>query len=221
MSQGRWTEVDQYIEGLFIPTDPAFQAALSDSANAGLPPIHVAPPQGKFLAILARSIGAKRILEIGTLGGYSTLWFASALPAGGKVITLEASPKHAQVATANIARGGKSGLVDLRLGPALDTLPVLAQEGAGPFDMVFIDADKENCAAYFDWALRLTRPGSLIITDNVVRRGAVIEPDNPDTMVQGVRHFNSIAAAEPRVMATVIQMVGSKGHDGMCVALVL
>jgi predicted O-methyltransferase YrrM len=215
-----WTAVDHYITDLFIPPDPALDAALEASDAAGLPPISVSPNQGKLLQLIAKIRGARTILEIGTLGGYSTIWLARGLPADGRVITLEYSPKHAAVATANIARAGLSGIVEVRVGAALETLPQLAAEGQGPFDFIFIDADKPNNAEYFRWALRLSRPGSVIITDNVVRDGAVIDPHSQDAAVQGVRRFNELVAGEPRVSATEIQTVGSKGYDGFAIALV-
>ena len=220
MSQEQWTAVDGYITDLFVPPDPALEAALHATAAAGMPLINVAPNQGQLLQILARSIGARAILEIGTLGGYSTIWLARALPPEGRLISLEADPKHAEVARANIARAGLAGVVEVRLGRALETLPHLAAEGHGPFDLVFIDADKPNTAAYFEWALTLTRRGSLIITDNVVRDGAVIDAHSADANVQGVRRFNARMAAEPRVIGTVLQTVGSKGYDGLAFAVV-
>jgi predicted O-methyltransferase YrrM len=220
MSQDQWTAVDRYITELFIPADPALDAALQDQAAAGLPPINVTPPQGALLQLLARAQGARAILEIGTLGGYSTIWLARALPPGGRLITLEADPQHAAVARANLARAGLAAVVEVRLGPALETLPALAAAGAGPFDLVFIDADKPNTAAYFAWALRLTRRGSLILTDNVVRDGAVVDAASADANVQGIRAFLAAQAAEPRVTATVLQTVGSKGYDGLAFALV-
>jgi predicted O-methyltransferase YrrM len=220
MSQEQWTAVDRYITDLFVPPDPALEAALQATADAGMPLINVAPNQGQLLHILARGIGARAILEIGTLGGYSTIWLARALSPGGRLISLEADPKHAEVARANIARAGLAEVVEVRLGRALDTLPQLAAEGHGPFDLVFIDADKANTAPYFEWALKLTRRGSLIITDNVVRNGAVIDAASPDSDVQGVRRFNAALAAEPRVTATILQTVGSKGYDGLAFALV-
>jgi predicted O-methyltransferase YrrM len=220
MTQDQWTAVDSYITDLFVPPDPALDAALRATADAGMPAISVAPNQGKLLHILALTLGAQAILEIGTLGGYSTIWMARALPAGGRLITLEADPKHAEVARANIARAGLADTVEVRLGPALDTLPRLVDEGRGPFDMVFIDADKSNTAAYFAWALKLARRGSLIITDNVVREGAVIDTGSTDPSVQGVRRFNAALAAEPRVTATMLQTVGSKGYDGLSIAIV-
>jgi predicted O-methyltransferase YrrM len=221
MSQNQWNQVDRYIADLFAPPDPALESALQATADAGMPLINVAPNQGKLLYILALALGARKILEIGTLGGYSTIWLARALPADGRLVTLEVDPKHAEVARANIAGAGLAEVVELRLGPAIDTLPKLAAEGQGPFDLVFIDADKVNTAAYFEWALKLARRGSLIIVDNVVRGGAVIDASSPDQSVQGVRRFNAALAAEPRVTATAIQTVGSKGYDGLAIATVI
>src|SRR5215211_7214006 len=221
MSKEQWTAVDDYITNLFVPPDPALAAAIQATSDAGMPLINVAPNQGKLLHILALATGARSILEIGTLAGYSTIWLARALPAGGKLITLEADPKHAAVARANIARAGLAEMVEVRIGKALDTLPQLAAEGHGLFDLVFIDADKPNTAAYFAWALKLTRRGSLIIVDNVVRDGAVIDEGRADASVQGVRRFNAALAAEPRVSATAFQTVGSKGYDGMAIAVVI
>jgi predicted O-methyltransferase YrrM len=220
MPQEQWTAVDRYITDLLLPADPALDAALEAQAAAGLPPINVAPNQGQLLQILARAMGARAILEIGTLGGYSTIWLARALPAGGRLISLEADPRHAEVARANIARAGLGAVVEVRLGPALETLPQLAAAGAGPFDLVFIDADKPSTADYFAWALRMTRPGSLIITDNVVRSGAVADAASADANVQGVRRFLAAQAAAPGVTSTVLQTVGSKGYDGLAFALV-
>ena len=215
-----WTAVDRYIVDLLVPPDPALDSALRASAAAGLPPIQVSPNQGKLLNLLARLQGARRILEIGTLGGYSTIWLARALPPEGRLVTLEADPKHAEVARSNLKRAGLAGQVDLRLGPALDTLPLLATDPAGPFDLVFIDADKASLADYFAWSMRLVRRGALIVVDNVVRNGAVIDAASPDPSVQGVRRFNDLLAAEKRVEATEIQTVGSKGYDGFALALV-
>ena len=219
MSQTVWTQVDDYIGGLLLPPDPVLDAALEASAAAGLPTIQVSAAQGKLLALLARSIGAKTILEIGTLGGYSTIWLARALPPDGRLISLEVNPTHAEVARANLARAGLSSAAEVRLGRAIDTLPTLADEGL-TFDFVFIDADKPSTPAYFEWALKLTRRGGLIITDNVVRDGKVIDADSDDPNVQGVRAFNAMLAAESHVTATIIQLVGSKGYDGMALALV-
>ena len=221
MTQEIWTAVDRYITDLFVPPDAALTAALQASQSAGLPTISVSPPQGKFLQLLARALGARAILEIGTLGGYSTIWLARAMPAGGRLITLEADPKHAEIARANIARAGLAGVVELRLGRALDTLPQLAAEGRGPFDLIFIDADKPSYADYFTWALKLSRRGSVIIGDNVIRKGAVLNPGaSDDPRVPGVLRFNELVAAEPRVSATVIQTVGGKGYDGFTMAVV-
>jgi predicted O-methyltransferase YrrM len=217
----QWTAVDRYITDLLVPPDSALDAALQASAAAGLPAINVAPNQGKFLMLLAQIQGARSILEIGTLGAYSTIWLARALPADGRLITLEADPKHAEVARANIARAGLANLVEVRLGPALETLPRLAAEGSGPFDLIFIDADKPGYPDYFRWALKLSRRGSVIVADNVVREGEVIDPASADPRVQAMRRFNEVLAAEPRVSATEIQTVGSKGHDGFALALVV
>ena len=221
MSQERWTAVEEYIAGLFVPPDPALDWALAESDAAGLPRIELAPNAGKLLHIIARMVQARRILEIGTLGGYSTIWLARALPPGGRLITLEADPSHAEVARTNIARAGLAEVVELRLGRALDALPRLAAAGAGPFDLIFIDADKPNNPDYLAWALRLSRVGSLIVIDNVVRSGAVIDDASPDPDVQGVRRMNEMLAAERRVSATAIQTVGSKGYDGFALALVI
>jgi predicted O-methyltransferase YrrM len=221
MIQEQWTEVDRYITDLLVPPDPALDAALQVSSAAGLPPIAVSPNQGKLLHLLARVQGARKILEIGTLGGYSTIWLARALPAGGRLITLEFNPKYAEVARGNIARAGLAGVVELRLGHALDTLPQLADEGCGPFDLIFIDADKQTYPDYFAWSLKLSRRGTLIIADNVVRNGAVADAANTDLNVQGARRFNELLAAEPRVSATIIQTVGSKGYDGFAFAVVI
>lgn len=220
MTAERWTAVDNYIDALFAPPDPILSAALDASARAGLPSIQVTANQGKLLSILARMVQACHILEIGALGGYSTIWLARSLAPGGKLITLEVDPQHAAVARANLKRAGLEDRAELRLGPALENLPRLAAEGLPPFDLVFIDADKSNLPAYFEWTLKLTRPGGLIIADNVVRDGAVADPQSKDPSVQGARRFNAALAAEPRVTATVVQTVGSKGYDGFAIALV-
>jgi predicted O-methyltransferase YrrM len=221
MSQVQWTAVDRYLTDLFVPADAALDDALAASAAAGLPPISVSPNLGKLLFLLARLQGARAVLEIGTLGGYSTLWLARALPAGGRVVTLEAESAHAEIARANIARAGLGDRVELRLGPALETLPQLAAEARGPFDLIFIDADKPSYPEYFAWALKLARRGSVIIADNVVRNGAVLDAGSADARVQGARRFNALVAAEPRVSATALQTVGSKGYDGFAIALVI
>jgi predicted O-methyltransferase YrrM len=225
MDQELWTAVDGYIAGHLLAIDPVLDAALRASREAGLSSGAVAPNQGKLLEILARSLGARRILELGTLGGYSTIWLARALPEGGRLISLEADPRHAEVARANIANAGLAGIVQVRVGPARETLPELFDEGAGPFDLIFIDADKANNPGYLGWSLRLSRPGTLIIADNVVRAGLIIDPDASDPRlgaggVQALRRFYELLAAEPRVSATAIQTVGSKGHDGFVLALV-
>jgi len=219
----KWTAVDQYLSSLFVPPDAALDAALEASRAAGLPAINVSPSEGKLLHLLARSHGAEKILEIGTLGGYSTIWLARALPAppNGNLITLEFNPTHADVARANIARAGLANVVDIRIGRAIDTLPSLESERAGPFDLIFIDADKPSNPDYLAWSLRLSRPGTLIIADNVVRGGDVLDAASDDASVRGIRRFNELLAAEPRVAATVIQTVGAKGHDGFALALVI
>ena len=220
MTPEQWTAVDGYINGLLVPPDPVLEAALQASVEAGLPAISVSPSQGKLLQLLAQIRQARNILEIGTLGGYSTIWLARALPAGGRLVTLELDPKHAEVARANFARAGLSSVIELRLGSALDTLPQLVAEGRGPFDFIFIDADKPGYPEYFKWALKLSRRGSVIIADNVVRNGAVIDANSTDPLVQGVRRFNQLLAAESRVSATEIQTVGSKGYDGFALMVV-
>lgn len=220
LMQDRWTAVDRYLTDLLVPSDASLDAALQANAAAGLPPHDVSPNEGRLLQLLARAQGARAILEIGTLGGYSTIWLARALPTGGRLVTLEADPKHAGVAWANIDRAGLGGVVELRVGRALDTLPRLAAEGRGPFDLIFIDADKQHNPEYLAWALKLSRRGSLIIADNVVRGGAVVDPATEDPSVQGVRRFVEMLADEPRCSATAIQTVGSKGYDGLVIALV-
>ncbi len=221
MSQETWNAVDQYYSGLLVKPDPVLDAALKASDAAGLPTISVAPNQGKMLFLLARLMGARRILELGTLGGYSTIWLARALPSDGRLITLEFESKHAEVARANIANAGLANMVEVRVGPALDSLPKLAAEGSGPFDLIFIDADKNNYPNYFTWALKLSRPGTLILADNVVRKGAVTDANSTDANVLGVRRMNELIAAEPRVTATAMQTVGVKGYDGLAFALVV
>jgi predicted O-methyltransferase YrrM len=220
MSQEQWNQVDRYITDLLVPPDRVLDAALEESTKAGLPAINVAPNQGKFLHLLARIQGARSILEVGTLGGYSTIWLARALPDNGRLVTLELDPKHAEVARKNIARADLDSVVELRVGKALDTLANLHSENKGPFDLVFIDADKENIPHYFAWALKLARRGSVIVVDNVVRKGAVAAPTSTDVNVLGVRRFNELVAKEPRVSATAIQTVGSKGYDGFAIVLV-
>lgn len=220
MTLARWTEVDDYFNGLLVGPDEALDAAVEASDGAGLPAIQVAANQGKLLNLLARLQGARTVLEIGTLGGYSTIWLARALPEGGKVVTLEADPAYAEVARANIERAGLADVVEIRVGRALDTLPELAEEGYGPFDVVFIDADKPSNPDYLAWSLKLTRPGSLIVADNVVRDGEVVDGTSDDPKVQGVRRYTELVAAEPTLSATALQTVGSKGYDGLMMALV-
>jgi len=221
MTQAKWEAVDRLLADLLVRPDQALTAALDANAAAGLPPIDVSPTQGKLLMLLAQIQQARTILEIGTLGGYSTIWLARALPPGGHLISLEADPRHAAVARENVARAGLAGWVEIRVGRALDTLPQIAAEGRGPFDLFFIDADKPSNPDYFAWALRLSRSGSLIIADNVVREGAVAAAANGDANVRGVRRFLELMAAEPRVSATAIQTVGCKGYDGFAIARVL
>jgi predicted O-methyltransferase YrrM len=221
MTQQLWTSVDDYITDLFVPFDPIMQETLATSQAAGLPSISVAPNEGKLLMLLAQLCGARTILEIGTLGGYSTIWLARGMASGGSLITLEASAKHAEIARLNIARAGLTNMVEVRVGPASQTLPKLAAEGRGPFDLIFIDADKEGYPEYLAWALKLARPGTLIIADNVIREGKILDPADNDPRVQGARRFNQLLADEPRVKATVIQTVGGKGHDGMAIAIVI
>jgi predicted O-methyltransferase YrrM len=220
MSKDQWTAVDRYLADTLVPPDPVLDAALRESAKAGLPAINVAPNQGKLLYLLALTMGAKNILEIGTLGGYSTIWLARALPGNGKLVTLEADAKHATVARSNLARAGVTDRVELILGRAIDTLPKLAHEGRGPFDLIFIDAEKPSVPDYFTWALTLSRPGSIIIVDNVVREGKVIDAASNDASVQGVRRFMEMLSKESRVTATAMQTVGVKGYDGFAIARV-
>jgi predicted O-methyltransferase YrrM len=221
VSENNWADVDRYIAGLFVWPDPELDAARAASDAAGLPAIEVSPPHGKLLMLLAKMIGAQRILEIGTLGGYSTIWMARALPADGKLVSLEADRKHAEIARKNIAAAGLGAKVDIRIGPALDTLPKLEAEAAGPFDLIFLDADKPNNPAYFQWALKLARLGSVIVADNVVRYGAVIDMESTDASVKGAQSFLRIVAEQKRVSATAIQTVGLKGHDGFAIAVVI
>ena len=215
-----WRCVDDYIGAALISEEEAQEETLAANARAGLPAIDVSPPQGKLLYLLACAIGARRVLEIGTLGGYSTTWLARAVGEGGTVVTFEVDAHHAEVARANIAREGMSARVDLRVGPALEMLPQLESERAAPFDLAFIDADKPNNAAYFDYALELSRRGALIIVDNVVREGAVADTSAVDAGAQGARALFDAVAAEGRVEATAVQTVGAKGWDGFLIARV-
>lgn len=223
MNQKQWTAVDKYLADLFIAPDETLDGALEASNDAGLPAIQVSAHQGKLLYLLARISAAKRILEIGTLGGYSTLWLARAIPAaadGGRLVTLEAAPIHADVARANIARAGFAGVVDVIVGPAIETLPKLAAGREAPFDLIFLDADKTGYPDYLPWCLTLSRPGTVIVADNIVRQGAVANADSTDASVRGVRQFNELIAANPRLEATAIQTVGTKGYDGFVIAVV-
>ena len=221
MTQEIWTATDEYINRFFVPSDAALDAALASSASAGLPNIQVSPAQGKMLHILARLVGARNILELGALGGYSGIWMARALPPGGKLLTLEASEKHAEVAKANYARTGLSDVIELRLGKALDLLPQVAAERRGPFDMIFLDANKSDMPEYFDWAVKLSRRGSVIVADNSISRGRVLDANSDDPDVQGCRRFHERVAADKRVSATEIQTVGVKGWDSFTLIAVL
>jgi len=220
MAQEQWTAVDSYIADLFIAPDFALEAALDSSKAAGLPAINVSATQGKLLHLLAKVQGARNILELGTLGGYSTIWLARALPPEGHLISLEIDPKRAEIARANVARAGLAIAVEIRAGRAVETLQQLVTEGRGPFDLIFIDADKPGYSEYLKWSLKLSRPGTLIIADNVVRKGEVADPASTDDSVQGIRRFNELLATEKRVTTTVIQTVGSKGYDGLALILV-
>jgi predicted O-methyltransferase YrrM len=220
VSERLWHEVDEYIEARLVPADPVLEATLQSSAEAGLPAISLTPALGKLLHLLARIQGARRILEVGTLGGYSTIWLARALPHDGELVTLELNPRYAEVATANAERAGLAGLIKIEVGPALESLRALVAAGVAPFDLVFIDADKQNTPAYFELALELTRPGSVIVADNVVRDGALIDADTPDPGTQGMRRLHELLASHARVSATTVQTVGSKGYDGFTLARV-
>jgi len=220
MKERQWSAVDAYFTDTIVGQDGALEAALAANAAAGLPRIDVSPPHGKLLHLLARTAGAVWALEIGTLGGYSTIWIARALPPNGRLVTLEAAEKHAVVAGENIARAGLSDRVQLRFGAALDNLPKIEAEGLGPFDFVFIDADKSNNANYLSWALRLSRPGTVIVVDNVVREGAIVDGAASDPGTAGVRSMFEWMAREPRLQATAIQTVGAKGWDGFALAIV-
>jgi predicted O-methyltransferase YrrM len=220
VSQERWTAVDRYLVDLLVPSDPVLDEALAASAAAGLPAHEVAPNQGQLLHLLARLQGARTILEVGTLGGYSTIWLARQRAGDGRLVTLEADPGYAEVARANLARAGLEAVVDVRVGDAAELLASLGAGGAGPFDLVFLDAEKAENPRYLERVLELTRPGSLIVADNIVRGGAVADADATDPRVAGCRRFLELVAAEPRLSATAIQTVGSKGHDGFALALV-
>ena len=215
-----WAAVDEYLDARYVGPDEALDAALAASDAAGLPTIQVTPTQGKLLYLLARMIGARRVLEVGTLGGYSAIWLARALPAGGQVVTLEIDPRHAEVAKQNITRAGLETVVDVRVGPALETLPLLAAENVAPFDLVFIDADKQSNPDYVQWALRLTRTGSVMVVDNVIRSGGVLDAASSDASIAGTREVHELLAGDPRLDATAVQTVGTKGYDGFAVAVV-
>lgn len=217
----KWIAIDDYIAENFLDDDPALDATLAASEAAGLPEIQVAPLQGKLLMMLAASLGARNILEVGTLGGYSTIWLARGLADGGRVVTLELDPGHAEVARKNFENAGLADRIEVRVGAALDTLAALHAEGAGPFDLIFIDADKPSTPDYFDWAVKLAHKGTLIIVDNVVREGAILAAQSENKHVKGLRDFYSRAAADPRVTATAIQTVGNKGHDGLAIVRVI
>ena len=216
-----WKQVDQYFAKALIAHGDGFEAALDANRKANLPAIDVTPLQGKLLEILARATGARRVLEIGTLGGYSTLWLARALANNGLVVTLEIEPRHAQIARHNLETAGLAHCVELRIGPAAQTLAELVNEQSAPFDFIFIDADKAGYPEYLQWSMKLSRPGTLIVADNVVRDGKVIDPDNPDPNIQGVRRFTELVSAEPRLSATALQTVADKGYDGFVIAVVL
>lgn len=218
--QKTWDKVDRYFEDLLVPNDDALDAALKENKAAGLPPIDVTQLQGKFLEFLVRISGARRVLEIGALGGYSTIWLARALPEGGRVVTLELEPHHAEVARRNLDRAGALDRVEVIVGSALDTLPKLVSR-VEPFDLIFIDADKESYPEYLGWALKLSRPGTVIVADNVVREGLVADADCDDPRVQGVRRFAEMMSAEPRLSSTVLQTVGAKGYDGFSLSVVV
>jgi predicted O-methyltransferase YrrM len=220
MAESSWVDVDDYYASLFLPSDDYFRAGLDAARAAGLPQIQVSAALGRLLELLARLRGARRILEIGTLGAYSTTWLARALPPGGSLITLELSPHHAEVARANLERAGLGGHVEIRLGPAGESLAALHAEGAGPFDMIFIDADKAGYPDYFTWSMRLSAPGTLLVIDNVVRGGKVVEADSTDASVQGVRRMNELIAVQPNLVVTTLQTVGTKGYDGITIAYV-
>jgi predicted O-methyltransferase YrrM len=220
MSNPLWTSVDEYISQTLIGNDPSLTNAQQKSHEAGLPPYQVSPAQGKYLFLLAKAVGAQRILELGTLGGYSTIWLARAVGDAGRVVTLELNPQYAQIASENIANAGLSSVVQIRVGDALDSLAQLVASNEPPFDFVFIDADKIRLREYFSWALKLTRIGSMIIVDNVIREGAVIDQASSDPKVQGVRRLNEFLVNERRISATTIQTVGGKGYDGFTLALV-
>lgn len=219
--QPLWTAIDRYLGDLLAPSDEKLDSAIEANRKARLPAIDVSPLLGKFLHILVQMTKAKRVLEIGTLGGYSTIWMARALPRGGRIISLEFSLRHAEIARANLRRAGLLKRVDIRVGPALESLPKLKASGAGPFDFIFIDADKENNPHYLQWALKLSRRGTVIVIDNVARHGSVIQAKSSEPDIVGTRRCLEMMAAEPRLSAVALQTVGVKGLDGFALALVL
>lgn len=216
-----WAEIDGYFAGLLAPQDEPLRAAIKANRAAGLPAIDVTPLQGKFLQVLMQITQAKQVLEIGLLGGYSTIWMAKALPRGGRIVSLEFEPRHAEIARANLRRAGLLRRVDIRVGPALASLPVLKREGAGPFDLIFIDADKENNPQYLEWAIKLSRRGTVIVVDNIARHGKVIDAKSKAGDIRGTRKCLAVMAAHPRLSAVALQTVGAKGHDGFAMAVVL
>lgn len=220
MSAETWDAVDRYLSDVLLPPDPVLEQVQSRSRESGLPAISVAPNQGRLLELLARLVGARRILEIGTLGGYSAIWLARALPPGGRLTTLEYEPRHAEVARANLRLAGVEDRVDIRVGAALQTLPQLEAEEQGPFDLAFVDADKQNAPAYVEWAIRLGRPGSVIVVDNVVRDGRVLDSSGSDPDVEGVRGALRLLGTDPRLRSTAIQTVGQKGYDGLAIGVI-
>jgi predicted O-methyltransferase YrrM len=216
-----WSAVDDYIAGHLLGDDPVLDAALAANAAAGLPAIDVSPAQGKMLHLLARGTGARRILEVGTLGGYSTIWLARTLPEGGRLVTLELDPHHAEVARSNLSRAGVADKVEVRVGPAARTMDAMIAAAELPFDFIFVDADKEGYPAYFRAAMRLSRQGTMLVFDNVVREGGILDPDHPDPRVQGTRALFEAMAAEPRLSATAVQTVGVKKWDGFALGVVI
>ena len=220
-ANSQWAAVDRYFEDLLVPRDEVLDSALGANRDAGLPSIDVTPLQGKFLELLVHISGARRVLEIGTLGGYSTIWLARALPEAGKIITLELEPRHVEVARANLERAGVIDRVELRQGPANENLSALVAENSAPFDLIFIDADKASNPEYLQWSLKLSRPGTVILLDNVVRDGRVIDAKSNDPDIQGIRRFTELVASDPRLSATVLQTVAAKGYDGFALAIVL
>jgi predicted O-methyltransferase YrrM len=220
MSEQLWSQVDAYVVGKLLPDDPVMEQVLAANRSGGLPAIDVSAAQGRFLELLVRISGARNILEIGTLGGYSTIWIARALPAGGRMVTLEYSPRHAEVAAANFERAGLAERIELRVGAGLDSLPGVEKDGLGPFDLIFIDADKPNNPNYLEWAVKLAREGTVIVLDNVIRDGGVIDAESMDATIVGTRKAFDLMGSHPRLRATALQTVGAKGYDGFAIAIV-